>query len=382
LIALVAGLVACGRAERTDRTRAALVIWGGWLLVTGAIFSFSSGVIHTYYTVALAPAIAALFGIGAALLWRSRDRLAARFTGAFALVATGAWAYTLLDRTASYDPWLRTVVLGCSIVSAVVWAVVPVGLGLERLRAGAAGLGLVACLAGPLAYSATTITTVHTGGIPSAGPELAASLGGPGGGIGGPPGRGATTAGPGGAGIGSGSTRPGPAGTRPSSTGRPLGVPPGGSAPGGTGHGAGRSTGGPPGARIAGHRGAGGVTASSALVKALESDASSYRWVAATFGSESAATLELASGGAPVMAIGGFNGNGGNITLATFESYVAKGEVHYFLASAASGGPAGPGGPGGASHNSDAAITSWVASHFTAKTIGGQSVYDLSAPRA
>jgi len=30
----------------------------GWLLVTGAVFSFMDGTVHPYYTVALAPAIA------------------------------------------------------------------------------------------------------------------------------------------------------------------------------------------------------------------------------------------------------------------------------------------------------------------------------------
>jgi hypothetical protein len=96
--------------------------------------------------------------------------------------------------------------------------------------------------------------------------------------------------------------------------------------------------------------------------------------VAATFGSQSAATLELASGEA-VMAIGGFNGEGGNISLATFESYVAKGDIHYFIAS----GGGGQGGPGGTT-NSDAAITKWVEAHYKAVTIGGQTVYDLADP--
>ena len=40
----------------------------------------------------------------------------------------------------------------------------------------------------------------------------------------------------------------------------------------------------------------------------------------------------------PVMAIGGFNGQGGNISLTTFEAYVARGDIHYFLASGGSGG--------------------------------------------
>jgi hypothetical protein len=104
-------------------------------------------------------------------------------------------------------------------------------------------------------------------------------------------------------------------------------------------------------------------------------DAGSYRWVAATFGSQSAAQLELASD-EPVMAIGGFNGEGGNISLATFESYVAKADIHYFIASGTGGG----GGPGGRSTaNSEAAITAWVEAHFTARTIGGQTVYDLTS---
>ena len=47
----------------TDPRRAG--VWGGWLLVTGLTFSFMAGIFHAYYTVALAPAIAALVGIGA-----------------------------------------------------------------------------------------------------------------------------------------------------------------------------------------------------------------------------------------------------------------------------------------------------------------------------
>jgi 4-amino-4-deoxy-L-arabinose transferase-like glycosyltransferase len=47
-----------------DRTRAALVLWGGWLLMTGIAISLGKGIIHPYYTVALAPAIGAVVAIG------------------------------------------------------------------------------------------------------------------------------------------------------------------------------------------------------------------------------------------------------------------------------------------------------------------------------
>ncbi len=117
------------------------------------------------------------------------------------------------------------------------------------------------------------------------------------------------------------------------------------------------------------------VTVSSALAKALETDAGSYRWVAATSGSQSAASIELATGGEPVMAIGGFNNEGGKLTLAEFERYVDKGEIHYYIASSGNGGGPG-GGPGGGS--STESISSWVKAHFKSVTIGGPTVYDLT----
>ena len=76
LIVLVTGLVATLRHPRTDRTRAALLLWGGWLVVTGVVFSFMSGVIHPYYTNMLAPPIAVLVGVGAVELARRRESLA------------------------------------------------------------------------------------------------------------------------------------------------------------------------------------------------------------------------------------------------------------------------------------------------------------------
>ena len=64
LIGLLAALWLTRRAPRTDRVRAGFLIFGGWLLLTGAVFSFAHGIIHPYYTVALAPAVGALVGHG------------------------------------------------------------------------------------------------------------------------------------------------------------------------------------------------------------------------------------------------------------------------------------------------------------------------------
>jgi 4-amino-4-deoxy-L-arabinose transferase-like glycosyltransferase len=398
LLALVAGVVWRGRAPRTDRTRAALLLWGGWLVVTGAVFSFGQGVIHTYYTVALAPAVGALVGIGGVLVWRHRDRLAARLLGAVAVAATAFWAYALLDRTPAYAPWVRVLILVAGALGTVTLLALPyAGAARQRLAVGAFGLAAVAGLAGPIAYTLTTVTTAHTGSVPSAGPAVTtAAAGGPGGGglpggAGGGPGGGLSG---GGASPSSGGSTSGSTGGLPGAPGRgssPDGSPPGGAGGAGVGHGRsgfpGRGELPGDGGAAGGAGGPGEATTSAALTKALQSGASHYRWTAATFGSQSAATLELASG-EPVMAIGGFNGEGGNISLATFEAYVAEGDIHYFIASGTGtgGGAGGPGGPGGGGgpggvRNSDSAITAWVEAHFTAKTIGGQIVYDLTSPK-
>jgi hypothetical protein len=151
----------------------------------------------------------------------------------------------------------------------------------------------------------------------------------------------------------------------------------------------------------------------------------------ATSGSKTASSLELAIGGAPVMSIGGFDGQGGNLSLAQFEKYVSQGQIHYYLTAVGgsgaggfggppsggpggppgagapgggfggpgSGGPGGPpgggmpGGPGGGAgpgghgggpggRGTSTEIENWVRSHFKSTTVGNQVVYDLAQPKA
>jgi 4-amino-4-deoxy-L-arabinose transferase-like glycosyltransferase len=96
--------------------------------------------------------------------------------------------------------------------------------------------------------------------------------------------------------------------------------------------------------------------------------------VAATVNSNSAAGYQLASDD-PVMAIGGFNGTDPDPSLAQFEKDVAQGKIHYFIA----GGGGGGFGRGGSSDDSSK-ITTWVEDHFTAKTVDGTTIYDLTTP--
>ncbi|MDV9190570.1 glycosyltransferase family 39 protein, partial [Streptomyces sp. SR27] len=140
LILLVAGLVVTWRAPRTDTARSAFLVWGGSLLITLAVFSFMAGIFHEYYTVALAPYLAALVGMGAAVLWEERTRPLASVTLAVTVAVTAYWGWALLGRTPEWQPWLRWAVLAAGAVAA--FGLLFAGRVDRRIGLGAAGLGL------------------------------------------------------------------------------------------------------------------------------------------------------------------------------------------------------------------------------------------------
>jgi 4-amino-4-deoxy-L-arabinose transferase-like glycosyltransferase len=147
-LALVSLVVAACRARgAAARTKAGWVLWGGWLVVGAAVFSFTGGIFHAYYTAELAPAIAALAAAGlvTAASW---TRGAARFVLPAAVAGTAALAYVLLDRTPDWLPWLRYAVL--------VLAVLAVVAALLRASRAAVVIGLAAVVAGPVAFVADT----------------------------------------------------------------------------------------------------------------------------------------------------------------------------------------------------------------------------------
>ncbi|MCX4097873.1 ArnT family glycosyltransferase [Nocardia sp. alder85J] len=185
VLGLLAGLWLTRRRPRTDADRAGLLLWGGWLLGAGAVLSFMKQSFHTYYTVELAPAVAALAGVGVVLLWRARDRSAARLTLAAMTVTGAAWVFVLLGHTPHWVPWLRWILLIVAAAAAV--ALVPGGSirgdasavrgsddsarrrgrGLAPVIAGAAVLSV---LAGPAVYTVRTVGLPHIGGSPYSGP--------------------------------------------------------------------------------------------------------------------------------------------------------------------------------------------------------------------
>ncbi|MDR4946617.1 glycosyltransferase family 39 protein [Neobacillus cucumis] len=391
LILLIVAIWLVRRNWKTDRVIPAMFLWAGTFFITGIVFSFSQGTIHPYYTVALAPAVGAIIGMGVEVLWSRREQLAARVGLAAAIALTAVWSFVLLNRSSSWHPWLKIAILIVGGVAAIAIVVGP-RLG-QRIMMFTAAAGLAASLAGPLAYTIQTIATAHTGSMPSAGPTTSGA-GFPGSGKGFP------------GNFEGGQMPPGMNSTTPSTTTNNTGSAPSSGTSGNSGSANSNST------MPANFKqgGSGGTekedTASKQIVSMLQKNASKYTWVAATIGSQTSATYQLASD-EPVMDIGGFTGSDPTPTLSQFKQYVSEGKIHYFISgggmdhggkfnqmdgttsnnsttngstngetTASAAGSNMQNGPMGGSSNSE--ITNWVQNTFKSTTVDGVTIYDLT----
>ncbi|MET9714906.1 glycosyltransferase family 39 protein [Streptomyces rochei] len=362
-IALVAGLVLRGRASRTDLTRAALVLWGGWTVLHQLTFSMAEGTMHPYYTTALAPGIAALCGGGGVMLLRAfrADRHWV-WVLPLALGVTGVWAVVLLRRASGWNSWLWPTI---AVVMALAIAGLLVFRSGRRLRllAVSVAAAVVAGVAGPAAY-AWSVPSGSGGGMggtnPTAGPSTGGGMGGPGGGGGQPP--------QGGRGGPGGDTPPngGDDGrAAPGGADGATGTPPSGDLgdAGGFGEGGGFGGGG-------GMGGGGTGGASTELVAYLKKHQDGAKWLLAVSGSQSAAQLILA-GGEPVISMWGWSGSDNAMTLTRLKELVKKGELHYVQVGGGMGGGSGAGSE----------VTQWVREHGTAveaSAYGASSTSDSS----
>jgi 4-amino-4-deoxy-L-arabinose transferase-like glycosyltransferase len=277
-------------------------MWGGWLVVTAVVFSYAKGIVHPYYTVALAPALAACLGIGAVLLWRNRGDVRSAAAMSATVLVTAALAAILLSRHGDWLPWLRALVAVGGVGAAVLLLVV--GRLPRPVATVTAGLALAAALSAPAAFALATAQSEHSGAMPGVGPARAhGNFAGFGGGL--------------------------------------LDSPESG----------------------------------PDLTRLLAEGADGYPWTAAVVGSNNAAGYQLAAG-APVMAVGGFNGTDPAPTLAEFKSDVAAKQIHYFIRGRS--GMAGIFGHASGSHDA-ADVAEWVQANFTSKRVDGVVVYDLTA---
>ncbi|WP_443075285.1 ArnT family glycosyltransferase [Streptomyces sp. NBC_01483] len=383
-IALAGGLVLCGRAPRIDPTRAALALWGGWLLLHYLTFATAEGTMHPYYTTAVAPGIAALCGGGGVMLFRAFRGGDVRWSWILpaGLAVTGIWAVVLLRRATDWNTWLWPAI-------AVVMALAVVGLFLfrsgnrVRLLAASLAAAVVAALAGPAAYSfAVPASAGGAGGgmggtNPTAGPST--GQGGFGGGRGGPGGNAGGPGGgemPGGAqqgGQAGGQVTPGGGGTGELPGGAPQGgenggFPGGGTGgqngefPGGQGGGENGTAPGGTGGQRGGFGGGGGMggETSSELISYLEKHQDGAKWLLAVSNSQSAGQLILSTH-KPVISMYGFTGTDKGMTVAKLKELVKKGELHYIQV-----GGSGMGGGMGGNNSTSSAVTAWVQKNATA----------------
>ena len=153
------------------------MLWGGWAVITLLVFSKAQGIFHAYYTVALAPAIAALAGAGGVALWRLGRRFPwASWMLPATILATAGLAVALLARTPSYVPWLHPlVVLGAALGAAGLW--LTFHFRHRALLAASAAVTTAALLAGPAAYSLTTVRHATSGPLAAAGPTAVGARG-------------------------------------------------------------------------------------------------------------------------------------------------------------------------------------------------------------
>lgn len=174
LVGLLVGLWLGRRRPRSDRRRAALVLFGLWMLAGYGLFSFSRGIFHSYYLSAIAPAIAALAAVAVVTLAeRARTGVGPALALAGALLGSAALSFVLLDETPSFAVPLRWAVLIGGVLAAAAVARLP-RQGQPRGPAVASALAVagagLALLGGPAAYSLATVGFGRIGSNPTAGP--------------------------------------------------------------------------------------------------------------------------------------------------------------------------------------------------------------------
>jgi 4-amino-4-deoxy-L-arabinose transferase-like glycosyltransferase len=161
-----------------DERRASLVLWGIWLLTCAVFFSVAS-FFHTYYLVMLAPAVAALSGIGTVALWQQyRESRYGWWLLPASLIAVGLIQIHILADYSAWSRWLSPLIaivslLAAGLVLARLWPRVDLKLTLATAVAGVAVL-----LAAPSAWAADSVANGSSGALPHAGPTASVRAGG------------------------------------------------------------------------------------------------------------------------------------------------------------------------------------------------------------
>jgi 4-amino-4-deoxy-L-arabinose transferase-like glycosyltransferase len=172
-----------------------LLLWFGWAVTYGVVYSFAGGISHLYYLATMAPPLAALAAIGVVNLW---DRYHQKGWGVVllptALLLTAGWQLYVqasaldwkLGETASsiaaitalgarygdWQTWLYVAFLGGTLITAGGLLIIGLCRAWSRpsrtLAAAALGVGLLALLVLPLAWALSSVLVPGHGVLPSA----------------------------------------------------------------------------------------------------------------------------------------------------------------------------------------------------------------------
>ena len=164
------------KTPRTNRGRAAVIFWMLWLLIHIVIFSMTSGVIHPYYVVVMAPAVAALVGISLPFLWGAHTRRKPYAWLLPVLVGVTAVTTVIILGYASTMMWLMWIV-GLLGLAGMIGLLINLYTPRRWLQNSAIVAALAACTLAPTVYTLATANVAHTGSIPTAGPSSTAMQG-------------------------------------------------------------------------------------------------------------------------------------------------------------------------------------------------------------
>lgn len=355
---LAVGVIAAiwvNRKRLRDARGQYLLLFGGWFVTSALVFSFAQGIFHSYYLVLLGPPVAALLGAGIPALWSAftGGHWAVRLLLPLALVLTAAWQLHVLQIYPTWAATLTPVLMGSVVAAALLVAALLIMLALGRRKASdgqdgaddgyltvlsnyrsritrrlasvVATAALLALLAAPFAWSATTTLASGNSMMPSAGPT--ASRGG--------------FNGRGGFGGFPGNFNPGGFGNRDGGNGvAPRGTLPNDGAPGQLGE-----------------------IASSNLISFLQTNNDGYFYLVAVSSANEASSIALETG-QPVLAMGGFPGSDPAMTVKKLQELISSKQLRFVVGR---GGGFGRG-------NSSTTVNSWVQSNCTVvnSTLYGQ----------
>jgi 4-amino-4-deoxy-L-arabinose transferase-like glycosyltransferase len=169
---------------QSDRQQQSLVLWGTWLLTMGIFFSVA-GFFHQYYMTEMAPAIAALFGIGLVTMWQDYRRAGWRgWLLPFALIATVAEQIYILSSYPTWGQWMIPLMVVLCILAAgvLVSARIASRLGVTAPKARfllpALAIGVLALLITPTVWAAIPVLQGRQADLLVAGPMQGDGFGG------------------------------------------------------------------------------------------------------------------------------------------------------------------------------------------------------------